>query len=126
MTLTFGKHKGMPIDQVPIPYLQWCVSGKCEYIESHPWIKAEILEELARHGHGPGAASADGHATASAANTKEAFKGVINRTWRRLAPMYHPDVKQGDHERLIATKQMIAINTFKDELMNEIEANPTT
>ena len=41
-TLTFGKHKGKTIDQVPTDYLRWCVGGSCKIVEGKPFLKSEI------------------------------------------------------------------------------------
>lgn len=53
--LTFGKHKGEPLDEVPLAYLDWCLGqgwlfpdarSAIEAYLSDPAIAAELKKEL--------------------------------------------------------------------------------
>jgi Putative quorum-sensing-regulated virulence factor len=51
--MTFGKHKGWALGQLPDDYLAWLVSGKCDFLEPGGWayaagLRAEIDKEVER------------------------------------------------------------------------------
>jgi hypothetical protein len=46
-TLTFGKHRGRALRDVPTGYLRWLLSG-CDNITQ--WLREEVREELRRRG----------------------------------------------------------------------------
>jgi hypothetical protein len=121
VTLGFSKYGHLPVEQVLIGMLRWCVKGDIDHVENRPWLKHAIIEEIARHATGTPTnvnGNTNGHAVAPAADTKDLFKGVVNRAYRRTAPLFHPDHKGG------SDTQMIAINSLKNEILKEIDAIP--
>jgi hypothetical protein len=47
VVMTFGKHRGLPVSEVPTHYLQW-VKSECYRID--PNVRAAVLDELDRRG----------------------------------------------------------------------------
>lgn len=45
--MPFGKHEGMPIDQVPLRYLEWCVSNTDRLDESSPAFDPDLAASIA-------------------------------------------------------------------------------
>jgi hypothetical protein len=51
--LTFGKHRGQTIDQVPVDYLEWCLR---KLAQLEPDMRAAMAAEIQRRStNGPGA-----------------------------------------------------------------------
>jgi hypothetical protein len=95
----FGKHKGVPVSDVPTGYLRW-VLRECECID--PPLRAAVEDELARRGSAPSAPAGAGHAVVP-------WDGLVARWYRELTMKWHPD-RGGSREG------MQAVNDAHDRL----------
>jgi uncharacterized protein (DUF3820 family) len=46
--MTFGKHRGKPLDQVPTAYLQWCLRTRSCYDTLYAAIVQEVSDRIER------------------------------------------------------------------------------
>jgi hypothetical protein len=101
MVMPFGKHAGVPVTQVPVTYLAWVLNTVA--LEKYPGLKRAIEARLAVSRQDP--------PTQSPAWVKQR----VDRCYREMALLYHPDRRGGNCEA------MIAINTAFDRLRGSLE-----
>jgi hypothetical protein len=99
MIMPFGKHKGMPIDQVPTSYLKW-VYDQSEY--ASPQLRQEIAAVL-KISQQPPFAIASNMAVE-----------VVKRWYRRSSLKYHPDHGGSNDKQIVA-------NECYEVLMKELQ-----
>ena len=91
--MTFGKHRGLLITDVPTPYLQWVVR-ECFSIE--PWLKAAVREELKRRG-----VEVEENPRSGRYPPPADLRLAIKTWFAGLARDYHPD-RTGDNGKVMA------------------------
>jgi hypothetical protein len=101
--MTFGKHEGEQVSDVPTSYLRWCLRI-CDNLE--PWLRSAIAREMDRRNQEKARQEQPQQARRDLpANLTE----LIPRWYRQLALRYHPDrggsveamrVVNDAHERL--------------------------
>lgn len=79
MILTFGKHKGSHVRDVPTDYLQWLLHGGTFTFRSE-WMKAQVKAEYDRRLNG---SSESNHGGLTVDGVESVFRS-LSRTW-------HPD-----------------------------------
>jgi hypothetical protein len=94
--MPFGRYKGVPLDQVPVSYLEW-VLATCDIT---PRLRSEIERLL---GGRPGRARPE------QPDVGELVGRVIDSWYRRAAHRHHPD-------RGGSTVAMQVVNEARDEL----------
>src|SRR5262245_25397492 len=100
--MTFGRHKGDPLEQVPFDYLSWCLR-ECTRLD--PWLRKAIEVEMARRVRGEpprGTQLLD-------------VKSLVSQWYRELSLKFHPD-RGGSHEA------MKVANHARDRLLELLEA----
>jgi hypothetical protein len=97
--MPFGRYRNVPLDQVPLSYLEW-VLATCNIT---PSLRSEIERVLGERPVPPGPVRSD------RPNVGELVGGVINIWYRRAACKCHPD-RGGTQE------QMIVVTEARDEL----------
>jgi len=100
MIMTFGKHRGKRIDEIPCDYLLWALEN-CDNLAYT--VRLAIEERL------------DIHRPAKRTVPSIPFAELVPIWYRRLAKEFHPD-KRGSHDA------MIAVNRAK-ELLEEMAGN---
>lgn len=106
--MPFGKHKDLPLNEVPEDYLRW-VLGNCDRI--NPTLKEAIRKQL-------GLDENDKPKPAPAMeDAPEDLKPRLKSWYRKLAKEFHPDRRGGSDEA------MIAINRAKQLLFESLGMN---
>jgi len=100
--MPFGKHKGTPIDQVPLSYIEWLL----EKDNVDGWLRSELEESRRKQLGGP------------FDEFRHEFEGdlhsrKIRKIYLELSKKWHPD-KGGSHEA------MAALNMFHEKLIEEL------
>jgi uncharacterized protein (DUF3820 family) len=98
--MSFGKHRGRLVEDVPTQYLRWCLR-ECECLDD--WLRDVIAEELGRRQCRPGG-PARGREAPGRSQPGKALVDLpsLIRTWHReMALKYHPD-RGGSHEAMTA------------------------
>jgi hypothetical protein len=97
--MTFGKHRGQPLSEVPPDYLQWCL---CNCARMDPRLRRAIENELEQRcrpaATGPAVLILD-------------LQAYIKQLYRKLALRHHPD-RGGSHEA------MKALNEFNEQMQD--------
>lgn len=96
MIMPFGKHRGKPLEDVPLSYMQWALEN-CSSVT--PALRAE-MERLLRGDHDRE------HERESAIS----IPTLASQWYRQLACEFHPD-RGGSHAA------MVAINRGRDLLL---------
>src|SRR5690606_36506550 len=96
----FGKHRGKPLEEIPLDYLHWFYVN-CE--NASPYLRVEIGRILREREH-------DQSEQPSTALTTD----VASRWYLRLAVEFHPD-RGGSHEA------MKAVNRGREVLLEMLE-----
>lgn len=101
-SLPFGKHRGTPLEKVPTQYLRWVLSTVD--LDRYPGLRPAIKARLALG------------ATVHYPDYPQAgIKQRVDRCYREMALLYHPDRRGG------STEAMIAINTTFERLRESLE-----
>jgi|SRR6516162_9625581 hypothetical protein len=103
--MPWGKHKGRPLEEIPVDYLGWLLD---EAENMKPWLREAVRQEFERRLAGP----------AGSGNGLPANLPDIVRTWyRKLTLDYHPD-RGGSNEA------MKALNDAHDRLKKALDIPP--
>jgi hypothetical protein len=96
--MTFGRHKGQPLSEIPSDYLVWILEHANN---AKPYLRKAIEREMARREHDDNGKqhTASGNLT----------NGIIRTWFRELCLKFHPD--RGGH-----VEAMKAINHAHDRL----------
>jgi hypothetical protein len=94
MIMPFGKHRGKPLEQVPLSYLRWVLEN-CD--SATPSLREEISRVIRRQQR-------------DTESTTLAIPSLAARWYRQLAGEFHPD-RGGSHEG------MKAFNRARDLLL---------
>jgi hypothetical protein len=107
MVMPFGKHRGSPVAEVPVPCPRWVL--KNDDMSLYPGLRPAIRAILAINTPGlPNATkSADCYITW--------VKQQVNQCYREVALLYHPDRRGG------STEAMVAINATFERLRRSLE-----
>jgi hypothetical protein len=102
-SLPFGKHRGTPLEKVPTPYLRWVLSTVD--LDRYPGLRPAIEARLAL------GATGEHYPDYPRAGIKQR----VDRCYREMALLYHPDRRGG------STEAMVAINTTFERLRESLE-----
>ena len=100
--MPFGKHKGTPIDQVPLSYIEWLL----EKDNVDGWLRSELEESRRKQLGGP--FDEFRHEFEDDLQSRK-----IRKIYLELSRKWHPD-KGGSHEA------MAALNMFHEKLIEEL------
>ena len=100
--MPFGKHKGTPIDQVPLSYIEWLL----EKDNVDGWLRSELEESRRKQLGGP--FDEFRHEFEDDLQSRK-----IRKIYLELSKKWHPD-KGGSHEA------MAALNMFHEKLIEEL------
>lgn len=113
--MPFGKHKNVPVNDVPTDYLVWCIESM-ENLKG--WLRQVILTELRSRGivfdlpdDEPCPVCGRVEMPSVPSDTVKAF----DRVYRRLALALHPD-RGGSNEA------MRALNEARDQFLEETQS----
>jgi Putative quorum-sensing-regulated virulence factor len=106
--MTFGKHRGEPVEDVPTNYLEWAIRT-CNNLDFH--LRDAIQRELSRRARAyHRGETADGRSRPPAD-----WSGIISRWHHELVLIHHPD-RGGD------VRVMQALNDAADRLRKLVGA----
>ena len=100
--MPFGKHKGTPIYQVPLSYIEWLLDK--DNIDG--WLRSELEESRRKQLGGP--FDEFRHEFEDDLQSRK-----IRKIYLELSKKWHPD-KGGSHEA------MAALNMFHEKLIEEL------
>ena len=100
--MPFGKHKGTPIDQVPLSYIEWLL----EKDNVDGWLRSELEESRRKQLGGP--FDEFRHEFEDDLQSRK-----IRKIYLELSKKWHPD-EGGSHEA------MAALNMFHEKLIEEL------
>ena len=100
--MPFGKHKGTPIDQVPLSYIEWLLDK--DNIDG--WLRSELEESRRKQLGGP--FDEFRHEFEDDLQSRK-----IRKIYLELSKKWHPD-KGGSNEA------MAALNMFHEKLIEEL------
>ena len=92
--MPFGKHKGVPVGEIPTDYLAWALTV------AKPWLRPHIEAELARQGYDTDDKPPMLRRLTLSNPELELAEKIVHRGFRALSPDFHPD-RNGDHESFI-------------------------
>ena len=96
--MTFGRHKGELVGDVPTSYLQWVMA---EVQSLNPGLRYAIEQELSHRGNEQSTAKPPPRAS---------LQPIVQTWFRRLSLQYHPDRGGSD-------EQMRVVNNARDLLV---------
>jgi hypothetical protein len=91
MRMTFGKHKGKDLADIPDDYLLWCLEN-CERL--NPILRDAIERRLGIETGGEGGIS------------PHDVEGLVRRCFRQLALRFHPD-RGGNTDKMAALNEAL-------------------
>jgi hypothetical protein len=94
--MSFGKHKGKLLSDVPDDYLWWCLGNL-------DWVGKEMLRKAIEERLGvPGDTGKASTKTTASGPTSDELEGVVKAWYRGLALDYHPDRRKGSNAEMAA------------------------
>ncbi len=102
--MPWGKHKGTPLENIPVDYLEWCVdgSGKGFTKVKFPKLYADLEAELERRELGLPPAVANGKLSEEA---RAFIPDLVKAGFREMSKKLHPD-KGGKPEDFVALREL--------------------
>ena len=111
-TMPFGKHRGEPLGDIPLDYLDWVLEN-CELRSER--LREAIEEEVERRSHGQHDSPPRPGPERSGTNAdKEELKSIVRSWYRKLAAQFHHD--RGNDQNI-----MRAINIARDDLLKALK-----
>jgi hypothetical protein len=107
--MPFGKHRGLPVEDLPPSYLLWML----ENIDNKPYLTAIAWEALADwlEDRDEASRSIRGCSPVSMAPAKADFAPAIRTLQREMALRFHPDRDGGSHQAMVAIN--VAVERLK-------------
>lgn len=102
--MPFGKHRGRPIAEVDSDYLFWLIAE----VDLSPGLRLEVIGELRRRGAYPDPPAAPPPADSVRVLDWGLFNDLIERGYRAAARAYHPDLGDGDPDKMTRLNALAA------------------